>query len=181
MSTWRARPLGWVADVEDDVAGADVLHVFVPSIMGVGILASLAILLVDGVRALDPRRTAARRRISVRRQAGDLVGPVAAAAGVPLPPPPAVRRRLRKRRTYIAVFVVSTATALYVAIGSTANYLRPGGYLEGVVWVQAVASVASMLFLAGGVVALVLAARYPAAPRWARAIVDHSPFGVLDP
>jgi hypothetical protein len=180
VSRWHARPLSWIADVEDDVGHPDVLPVFVPSIMGVGILASLAILVVDGVRAMDPRRTTARRRISVRRQAVELVGPVAAAAGVRLPPPPAVRRRLRSRRGYVAVFVVSTAMALYVAIGSTANYLRPGGYLEGVVWVQAIASVASALFLAVGLVALVLAARHPAAPRWARNIVDHSPLGALD-
>lgn len=181
MSKWRAQPLAWMADLEDDVGDADAMRVFVPSIMGVGILASLAILLVDAVRALNPRRTAARRRAYVRRRAVSLVTPVAETIGVPVPPPPAVRRRLRSRRSYVALFVVSTTTALYVAIGSTANYLRPGGYLEGVVWVQAVASAASLLFLAVGVVALVLASRYPTAPGWVRAVVDHSPLGVPEP
>lgn len=179
MSAWHLRTLGWVADVEDDVAD-DSFRVFVPSIMGAGILASLLILLVDGVRALNPRRSAARRRVDIGRKALRLVAPVAEAVGMPIPPPPTLRRRLRSRRTYAAVFVVATATALYVAIGSTANFLRPGGYLEGVVWVQAVATFASLLFLAVGAVALVLALRYPVAPRWVEVVVDHSPLGSLE-
>ncbi len=180
MSRWRVRQLGWVADVEDDLTG-ESLRVFVPSIMGAGILASLAILLVDCVRALNPRRTAARRRVQVGREALRLVAPVAEAVGMPIPAPPTLRRRLRSRRAYTAVFLVATTIALYVAIGSTANFLRPGGYLEGVVWVQAVATAASLLFVAIGLVALVLALRYPAAPAWAQVVVDHTPLGALGP
>lgn len=50
MSSWRTRVLRWTADLEDDIGGPGAVHVFVPSIMGVGILASLAILVADGLR-----------------------------------------------------------------------------------------------------------------------------------
>ncbi|MGH9279888.1 MAG: hypothetical protein ACRD12_17545 [Acidimicrobiales bacterium] len=180
MIPWKARALGWTDDIEQDLGGGESMSVFVPSIMGVGILASLAILIVDALRVVNPRNRAGRRRLLVRRRAVRLVAPAAAAIGAPAPPPPSMRRRMRSRRTYAILFVVATATSLYVAIGSTANYLRPGGYLEGVLWMQLLASAGSALFLGIGVVALALAVRYPRGPRWARAIVDHTPLGVLE-
>jgi len=181
MSRWHGRALSWTADLEDDLGEERSARVFVPSIMGAGILASLAIMLLDGVRALNPRTAPGRRRALVRRRATRMVTPVAAAIGASLPPAPALRRRLRRRRTYAALFAVSTTTSIYVAIGSTANFLRPGGYLEGVVWMQLLASLASLLFLGIGVVALALVLRYPRGPRWALAMVDHSPLGTLEP
>ena len=177
MSFWRSRALRWTADLEEDLGG-DAMRVFVPSIMGVGILASLAILVADGLRALSPHRSDVRRRALARRRALPVVAPLAAALGLPPPVPPPVRRRLRSRRFYSGLFLISGAISLYVAIGSTANYLRPGGYLEGVVWMQLLATSASLFFLGISVVALALVVRYPGGPRWARSVVDHSPLGV---
>jgi hypothetical protein len=91
-----------------------------------------------------------------------------------------VRRRLRTRRFYAALFVVSATLSLYVAVGSTANYRRSGGYLEGVVWMQVLAMSASLFFLGIGVVALAVVVGYPAGPWWAHAVVDHSPLGVRE-
>lgn len=178
MSSWRVRALRWTADLEDDIGGGDTMRVFVPSIMGVGILASLGILVVDGLRALRPHRSEARRRALARRRAVPLVTPLAAAIGLPPPVLPPLRRRMRSRRFYAALSVIFGAMSLYVAIGSTANYLRPGGYLEGVVWMQVLATTASLFFMGIGVVALAIAVRYPRGPRWARILVDHSPLGV---
>jgi hypothetical protein len=180
VSTWRVRALRWSADLEDDVGGGQSLQVFVPSIMGVGILASVAILVADGLRRVNPRRSDARRRTLVSRRAHAIVAPVTTLLGVPAPVPPPIRRRLRSRRFYAELFMISAAMSLYVGIGSTANYLRPGGYLQGVLWMQVVATAASLFFLGIGVVALALVVRYPAAPRWARAVLDHSPLGALD-
>lgn len=177
---WRARALGWAADVEDDLGDPVALRVFVPSIMGAGILVSLAVLVGDLVRTLSPRARPARRRARQRRRALALVVPLAEALGLPPPSLPSPRRRLRTRRFYGALFVVSVTLSLYVAIGSTANYLRPGGYLEGVVWMQVLAMSASLFFFGIGVAAFAIALRYPAVPRWAQAVVDHSPLGVLE-
>lgn len=109
-----------------------------------------------------------------------MVAPLAAAMGLPPPALPPMRRRMRSRRFYTALFVVSVAMSLYVAVGSSANYLRSGGYLEGVVWMQALAMSTSLFFLGIASVALAVAVRYPRSPRWARAVIDHSPLGVRE-
>jgi hypothetical protein len=176
---WRSRVLRWTADVEDDLGDPAVMRVFVPSIMGAGILASLAVLVADAVRALDPRRRGGRRHADVQRRARALILPLAQAIGVPPPSLPRVRRQLRSRRLYAVLSVVSVTLALYVAIGSTANYLRAGGYVEGVLWIEVLALSASLFFLGLGVVALAVALRHPVPPRWARAVIDHSPLGRL--
>jgi hypothetical protein len=181
MTPWRERALRWTAEMEDDLGDSGTLQVFVPSIMGAGILVSLAVLVADLFRVLNPRANPARRRALMRRRALPLVVPLAAALGLPAPELPRLRRRLRSRRFYLALFAVSVTLSLYVAIGSTANYLRAGGYVEGVLWLEVVAMSASLFFLGVGVAAVAVALRYPLAPGWARAVVDHSPLGALEP
>ena len=179
MRPWRAVALGWTADVEDDLGDPAALRVFVPAIMGAGLLASLAVLATDLARAVRPGRRAARRRAVLQRRALGLVVPLAEAIGAPPPSLAPLRRRLRSRTFYGGLFVVAVTLSLYVAIGSTANYLRPGGYLEGVLWVEVLAISTSLLFLALGLVALAVALRYPLPPAWARRVIDNSPLGVL--
>ncbi len=179
MTPWSARALEWTADLEDDLADPATLRVFVPSIMGAGILASVAVLLADAVRAVNPRRRAARRQAGLRRRALALVVPLAEAIGVPPPSLPPLRRRLRSRRCYAGVALVSVSLSIYIAIGSTENYLRAGGYLEGVLWVEVLALSAAAFFFVLGVLASVVALRHPRPPGWMRTVVDHTPLGVL--
>ena len=173
--------LGVTARLEDDAGDQDARGVFVPSMMGVGILVSLAILVADGLRALMPAAAESRARARRRRRAVGLVAPLAEAAGVPAPTISAVRRRLRPRWAYLGLFVAGVSLSLYVAIGSTENFRREGGYLEGVVWVEVLAIASSLLFLAVGLVGLAIARRYPLVPHWARPIVDHTPLGAREP
>jgi len=180
MRPWRERVLGWTADLEDDLGEPGSLQIFVPSIMGAGILASVAVLLADAVRSLNPKRRAIRRRAVVHRRALGLVLPLADAIGVPPPSLAPPRRRLRSRRFYAAVGIVAIALSAYVAIGSTANYLRAGGYVEGVLWLEVCALSASVFFFAVGVVGFAIALRHPVPPGWARAVIDHSPLGMLE-
>ncbi len=180
MRPWRELVLGWSADLEDDLGDPGALPIFVPSIMGAGILASVAVLAADAVRALNPRRRVAHRRGVVRRRALSLVLPLAEAIGVPPPSLAPPRRRLRSRRFYALLCIISIALATYVGIGSTANYLRAGGYVEGVLWLEVCALSASLFFLGVGVVALAIAVRHPVPPGWARVVIDHSPLGMLE-
>jgi len=180
MSYLRARLMIWTADLEDDLVDPGRTHVFVPSVMGAGILVSLGILLGDLRRALFGKAGMARRDIRVRRAAHALVVPVAAAIGAELPPPPRVRLRLRSRWVYAELSVVTLILALYIGIGSTENYTNRGGYIEGVVWIEALALGVTFFFLALTGVMAVIAVRYPVVPRLFRPVIDHTPLGVIE-
>lgn len=172
----RSRLIRWTADLEDDLAGPDRLRVFVPSVMGAGLLVSLAILFGDLVRRVLPDSTRRRRRMQQR--AIVLVRPVAQAIGAPVPVLGPIRYRLRSRRTYLGIAAASLAGSLYVAVGSAFNYTRPGGYVAGVVWVLALALVASAVLLALAVAAATLAMRAP--PRWTRPLIEHTLLGARE-
>lgn len=180
MKTARAAALLWTADIEEDLVDAGSARVFVPSIMGAGILVSLGILVGDALRRIAPSAGAARRHAATRRRVRRLVAPLADAIGAPAPSLPKARRRLRSRRFYAFLFVGSVTLSLYVAIGSTANYLRDSGPFSGVVWMEALAMSASVFFLAVGVISLAVAVRHPVIPRWTRLVIDYTPLGVLE-
>jgi hypothetical protein len=176
MTSVAASMLRWTSSIEDDAGDVDAHRVFVPSMMGVGILLSLAVLASDALRALTPNTARARAQARRRRQAQALVAPLAHAVG--LPSTASHRRRLRARWVYVALFIGGVSLSLYVAIGSTANYLRSDGYLEGVVWVETLAVASSLFFMALGLLALAIAWSYPVVPRRMRRIVDRTPLGV---
>lgn len=173
MRAPESAALEWLSLLEDDLLGQDHVAVFVPSIMGAGILVSLGIVAADAARLASRSGHRARRRAA--RRAAALVAPLATAAGRPPPTPPS--RALRSRRFYAALFIVATAFALYVSIGSTANYLRSHGPFSGVVWMEALAMTASILALLVGLVSLAVAIRYTHLPRWTRRLVERSPLG----
>lgn len=174
----RSRIVHWTADVEDDLASPDRSRVFVPSVMGAGLLVSLAILFGDLVRRVLPDSTRRRRRIQQRAIA--LVTPVAHAIGVPAPILGPIRYRLRSRRVYLAIAAACLAGSLYVAIGSAFNYTRPGGYVAGVVWVLVLAIVASAVLFALALAAATLALRATAPPTWTRPLIEHTLLGARD-
>lgn len=173
----RSRLLRWTADVEDDLAGPDRLRVFVPTVMGAGLLVSLVILLGDVVRRVRPDRTGRRR---IQQRAIALVTPVARAIGAPPPSLGPIRYRLRSTRAYLVISAASLGASLYVAIGSAFNYNRRGGYLAGIEWVLALALVASAVLLGLAVVAATIAARAPAAARWTRPFIEHTLLGARE-
>jgi hypothetical protein len=152
--------------------------VFVPSVMGAGILVSVAILVGDSFRRVLPKTRALRQHHLIDRDAVALVTPIARSLGLE-PPHTPVLRQVRSRRTYLIVAFVAAATSLYVGIGSTFNFLRPGGYLEGHVWVQVLALTASVGFFAVAVAALVLAVQGTALRPSTRWLVEHTPLGAI--
>lgn len=173
----RARLLIWTADLEDDLTDPGSVRVFVPSIMGAGILVSLGILMGDLRRALAPRAGEVRRQAHLRRQALALVAPMSGAIGAPLPAVPALRRRLRSRPFYAGLFAAAVSLSLYVGIGSTFNYLRDVGLFSHKVWMESLAISVSVAFFAMAVVAAVTVLRYPVIPRWARPLIERTPLG----
>jgi hypothetical protein len=148
------------------------LGVFVPAIMSVGMAFWLLTLVRDLVRwrgqeAESRRATAAGRRVAAQVGSPDEGDPVSLG--------------LRPRGSYVVVAVVSLVFAVYVLVGSVANYLRPGGYVNHQGWLLALA-----LIVAG--VACVVAAGalhtwhgWPPRWRWVRRLVARTPLSTSPP
>ena len=156
---------------EDPVPEVDVdrLFVFVPAIMSVGLLFSLTTLLRDlfhwtGTRARD-------RRTSIK--AGAVVGVV---VGDDESRPEEIG--LLSRPLYLISAIVLVTGAIYISIGSTANYLRDNGYLRDIGWLLAISlGLAAVLgFLA--VVAITLFATWPKPPPWTLGPLRTAPLSV---
>lgn len=96
----------------DDIDG---LGVFVPGLMGAGILLSAGILVSDGIKKVFPN-SGARRSLDVARGVQRIVGDAAAAAGVVIHERNISRRGLRSVAFYT---LGSIASALFAAASIT--------------------------------------------------------------
>ncbi|WP_436498237.1 alkaline phosphatase D family protein [Actinokineospora sp. HUAS TT18] len=156
---------------EDWLSDFDVTrtHIFVPAIMGAGILVSLLTLLRDALHGKGGPGRARRIELEARATARHtLTGDPAGSALV---------AGLRPRVGYLLAALSCGGFAVYVVIGATANYLRRGGYVADIAWLWALSlSVAAAL---GGVavVCAVAFARWPEAARWELPMLAHSPLG----
>jgi hypothetical protein len=98
---------------------ADItVSVFVPGLMGAGILLSGGILLADGIRRLIPLR-GVRRRVTQAIAVHGIVEGAARAAGVEVPEHEVLPRRLRTRRAY----GVTAAGLIVAGLGVTRLFL----------------------------------------------------------
>ena len=146
--------------------GYDRLGVFVPALMSVGLVFWIASEMAEILRS--------RAHESRHRKAQ-----VAAAAVVDdvLARPPEMAQGLRPRPVYLLATTTLVGAAVYVAIGSTANFFKPGGYVAGIAWLLALASAVSALALVYAVTALTVYVTWPHPPAWARGILLRSPLG----
>ncbi len=109
LETFNRHVLRRDAGLADtDVFGTNV---FVPGLMGAGILLSAALLVSDGIQALVPS-LGLRRRINVARGVRGTVVEVAAAAGLPVDHHSLLPRRPRSRWFYGLVAVVTGLLAV---------------------------------------------------------------------
>jgi membrane-associated phospholipid phosphatase len=142
-----------------------VLGVFVPAIMGAGIVFSLATV----VRDLVERGTsvAAGRNAEVRGRltAGEVLGQPGRAVGT---------RPLWRRSALGLVGVAGITFAIYLGIGATYNYFNPQGYLSEVAWLWILSLALVALSATIGAAALVGAAR-GRLPGWSWRVLVHTP------
>jgi len=138
----------------DDQVG---LNVFVPGLMGAGILVSAAILVSDGIKKLFPN-SGARRTIDVTRGVQRVVAGVAASAGVSIQEQNISRRRLRSVAFYaIGAIVLGFLAVASVSLGLAA-YADEGVLEENaiaIVFGSAVGAVIAALALVFSLLALV--------------------------
>jgi len=164
------RHTTWIDDTEKGT------NVFVPSIMGVGVLLSLGILVADGVNKVRGDRGKVRERQLISGYiAGDVLSSVhdedSSAVGA---------RGLRSRSTYVIGALVFIVIAIYGLIGSFWNYINPvdDGWVEDIAWVWAVSLLAVGGMLALGLLLGYIAVVYPTVPPWLRRFLARTPIGV---
>lgn len=114
--------------------GAEITaSVFVPGLMGAGILLSGGILLADGIRRLVPVR-GVRRRVTMAMAVHSIVEGAARAAGVKVPEHEILPRRLRTRRAYGAMAAALIVTGLLTTRLFLDAYADPNGSLHRNPW-----------------------------------------------
>jgi pyruvate,water dikinase len=155
------------AEVLEDLDAAGT-NVFVPAIMSIGVLFSVASLLVDVARALFPAAGSRRRTALRARYTADAV------LGA-IPHEPLSRAGLRSRATYAALAAAFVAFATYLVIGQTGNFLREHGYLNGIAWLWALSLLVSGTFIVLAWWCATTVATYPRQPERARAVFMTTP------
>lgn len=129
-SAWTALT-GRPRQQSDEWAGkGDGLNVFVPGLMGAGILLSGAILVSDGVRKLLPSR-GVRRKLNVARGVRRIVADMAEAADMTIEERNLMCRERRSAWLYLLVTVTSVPAAVVVARWGFNAYSSSGSSLEG--------------------------------------------------
>jgi hypothetical protein len=149
-------------------------NVFVPSIMGAGVLLSIGVLIADFVKKLKGDRGRLREvELVASYIAEDVLRSVHREKDIP------VHSGLRSRRAYVLLAGGFLGLTVYGLIGSFWNYINPvdEGWVEDIAWIWAISLVVlSSLAAIGGSLA-VIAWRYPDVPAWARRLLAHTPVG----
>ncbi|QLY28579.1 alkaline phosphatase D family protein [Nocardia huaxiensis] len=139
-----------------ELLGADRLHIFVPAIMSVGLLFWLASELRELVRTSGESSRAKRAGID-----GHTVARFT--TGTTRPDSPA-RQGLRPRPVYLLTALTLGGGAVYVAIGSIANFFQEPGWVADIAWLLVVSLGVTAAASYYGVIAATVFARYPTPP-----------------
>ncbi len=154
--------------------GLDRLSIFVPAVMSVGLLFWLVNEARDLLRAQRVRARHKRATLAGAALVGRIPGAVAEPADEPAPE----RLGLRPRPVYVLLAVAFLGGAVYVAVGATGNYLRPGGYLSDIAWLGSLAWGLAVVASCYGAAALVAAVTYPRPARPLLRLLRASPLSV---
>jgi hypothetical protein len=187
MTTLHSAMSGWVADLEDDVAGTDSTKVYVAAVAVIGVAFTGATALGDVTRKVFPRAGCAQREDTVRKRSYLLAAPVAKVIGVELPKPvPA--RGLRSRWFYFLVGSLALAFSLEEGIGGTFNFLRKGGFrILGLgrfhhnIPIYALTMMLSVSAFAIAVVCAIAMFARRRTPRFSAYVIERSPLGAYRP
>ncbi|MCF6734330.1 alkaline phosphatase D family protein [Blastococcus sp. KM273129] len=161
---------------EDWWAQADVdrAQIFVPAIIGAGILVSAFTLVRDALHGRN--RRGRDRRTSLQG--------LATAHGVRTgdPPEAALPAGLRLRVHYLLLALSAGALAVYGARGATKNYTQAAGMFgAGVSWLYALLLLAAGAMAALAITSLVLLVRWPDVPGPVRPLLVSTPLGRRPP
>jgi hypothetical protein len=155
------------------------LAVFIPGIMGAGIIVSIVMLVSDGLRRLVPVRGARARavHIATRTQARvhDLVS---VRTGEP-PLPATVSRVPRPRAVSLALGALALAGAGAIMVGAVVVYRGHGSVWSGRGWPLGVGLALALPLGLAGLVLLSSGVLGPRRPGWLDRLARTEPLGVL--
>jgi membrane-associated phospholipid phosphatase len=138
-------------------ADIDRTMVFVPAIMSVGLVFSIISLLRDLFRWSGGRARERRTRMEAGAVLSELLGQ---------PEPAPDDLGILSRPAYLISALALTGGAAYIAIGSTANFLREQGYVRDIGWLLAVSLVLALVLGFLGGVSLAVYRSWPHPPAW---------------
>lgn len=147
--------------------------VFVPAIMGAGLVFSVAAVLRDVL--FRGSRTMQERRARIR---GAML-----AETIERPESPNVlsAARAAHRPSFVLAGLVSCAFAVYIAVGTTGNFLRAEGYVNRIAWLWGGSLVVVGVALYFSVVCLVVAVRPEHPPFWVWSTLLQTPLLGVEP
>lgn len=154
----------WWADADIDRA-----QIFVPAIMGAGLLVSAFTLVRDALHGRH-RRGRDRRTVLQARATAAFVG-----AGTD--PDGALLDGLRPRVHYVFLGLSAGALAVYGARGATKNYAPAEGMFAGLAWMYALLLLLVAALAAVAAFSLLAAATWPGLPRRARPLLATTALG----
>jgi hypothetical protein len=140
--------------------------------MSVGLVFWIVTLTRDLFRWQGARSRQRRARAAGRATAASVLGELG-----PTAPPMA---GLRLKVSYLLTGVVSGGLALYVLIGSTANYVRDGGYVGDIAWLMALSLVVAAVFGFVAGVSLTVFVAWPHPPAALHGILRATPLTTSD-
>ena len=152
------------------------LAVFVPSLMGVGILISGALLVSDWMRRMLPHGRIRKQHNVVVGIYGSIADAVDA-AGYHLDEPWFLRRGLRNRSTYFgaaAVLMVLGLTSMWIGVEF---FNDPKGLFFRSPWATGLGYGVGAAALAAATISLVIGAVYRALPRFMKRLVEETSVG----
>lgn len=159
----------------------DEAGVFVPGLMGAGILLSMAMLVADGVRKLAPIDGEKARAARITAVAKGRVADLLALPGGEPPRPFRVRRVPRSRRHSLLLGLVSGATALVLFSTTWQVYEAETGVLADRGWTLSFGFVVTGLFALAAVIWLLGAAIGGRGPWWWERTAGWGVLGTLPP
>jgi phosphodiesterase/alkaline phosphatase D-like protein len=146
------------------------VSIFVPAVLGVGLLFSIATLVRDSIHRLRGGQWLGRRARVEGYASGRLT-----TEGDRIPAEDHTTRR--PRVVYGVVGVVMVLLAGYLLVGSYGNYIGWTGWVESIGWIWCGYLLFAFAFAYAGAAALVIALRWESPPAWAQPFLARTPFG----
>lgn len=153
--------------------------VFVPGLMGAGIIVSIVMLASDGLQRLFPTRGKRARAVLIATRAQARVHDLVSVRTGEPPLPAEVARVPRPGVVSLALGALALAGAAAIMVGATVVYRGHGSVLSGRGWPLGAGAALALPLGAAGLVLVLSGALGPHRPGWLERLARVEPLGAL--